>query len=374
MIYLLMFGITAGLGALVQREKCAGIRAARIFLSMMIILIPSILGGLRSSTLGTDNITYAKQFETAVTTSARTILFSGNTEIMNRVLRLVVSRLTKDYHWYFFAVEVITMAFAYGGMYYFREKVPLWQSLLVYLFCFYCLRIHLIWQGAALAVVFFAFRYIELRRPVKYFLLVGLAMLFHMSAIIGALIWVFYRILEMPDGGERPVKLHPGVLVVSIFALIILLPVLTKALVQIGILPKSYATYANGPLLKLDREETVTRLPLLIIATVLYRDMSGKEPMWRFLYVMLWTEFLIAQYGSSFSHAWRISLYFGYFNMITIPCLIRVVRDERGERTAASFLMIAYLAAFWVYWFVLNNRGFTYPVYPYISDVFPALV
>jgi len=370
MVYLLMFGVTALLGWLVQQRPFRYDKGLRFLLSILIVLIPSILGGMRSRYLGTDNIVYARQFEQAVASSARAIMegFGGSNELMPRVLRLAISRLTRDYHWYFFAIELITMGFAYAGMYHFRDKVPLWLSLTVYMFCFYCLRIHLVWQGVATAIIFYAFRYVVEERPVKYFLLTVLAFLFHSSALLGLLIYLVYYCLSLPDKRNPLIRMDPARLILVMIIAVIAVPAVASVLIKLKVLPKVYSDYIPG-ITRLDPEESITRLPLLLVATLLYRDVEQRDPLFRFLYVMLWAEFLTAQLGSGNSHAWRISLYFAYFNMLTIPYLLKVVRNDRTDKGIGYALVLLYLGVFWVFWFVLNNRGFKYPVYPFITDL-----
>ena len=146
------------------------------------------------------------------------------------------------------------------------------------------------------------------------------------------------------------------------------LPVLVRTMSGLGILAKSYDAYTRG-IVTIDYGETVSRLPLLLIATAMYKPVSKKNPLYCFVYTLLWSEIALAQFGTINYHGYRISLYAGYGSIVALPMLIQGGKNK-ASRFMISVLLLLYLFIFWDIYTVHNMRGFHYPVYPYMTDLF----
>lgn len=75
-----------------------------------------------------------------------------------------------------------------------KYSVSKYESLIIYIAVFYVFSLNGIRQAAAIAVAFWGYKYIEERKPVRYFLTCAVAVCFHYSALI---VFIFYPIYHL---------------------------------------------------------------------------------------------------------------------------------------------------------------------------------
>ena len=182
MTYIVTFGITA---FFVHRYQIAALRKKKdwsVFFAILAVMIPTVLGGIRSPYLGTDNLAYRTTFNVYAnrTMASFVNLMLRDPRMIARepgmtLLYYIVSRFTRDYHWMCFVTELISVVFLFKGLDAFREEIPMWLGMLVYLFCYYCLCINLVKQSMALSVSFYSIKYIRENKIGRFLLLTLLA-------------------------------------------------------------------------------------------------------------------------------------------------------------------------------------------------------
>ena len=106
MIYLIFFILSASAGLLANKSDT---RVGRIVLSGIAVLLPSILAGIRSSVVGTDNYYYFEPgFKVAAQTSKfSNVMFNLGMDPGTEFFFYIISRFTKDYHWVLFVFSRI---------------------------------------------------------------------------------------------------------------------------------------------------------------------------------------------------------------------------------------------------------------------------
>lgn len=364
MIYPIVFiASSLSLAASVYFEERANNLLKTVFLCLA-ILVPSVLGGIRSEYIGTDNLVYRVEFiNISNIQSFSQIITSVQEEPLYLVLVFFVSRFTSDYHWLCFVTELLTMIFITEGIRKFKNHIPVGIGMLIYLFCYYCNMLNLVRQGIALAICFYALSYAFERRWVKYCLLVVVAILFHSSAYIALLVIVVFKFID----GEKTTRNIIGLILISAIGLF-LIPKLVEMLVSYGIFPQKYLTYMKRGV-TISRKHTVYRLPILLLSTLFYRKIAENDSDYKYFYSLLWVEMISAQMASVLDSAYRISLYFGYSSIVVIPLFRWAFKDNRANRMIVYFLILLYVVLYWVYFCVFNNYGFRYPTFPFVSDI-----
>lgn len=83
-----------------------------------------------------------------------------------------------------------TTFFYLNGIWFFRREIRIEWAFISYSYMFFG-SFNTMRQYLAMAIVFFAFRYVIERKPIKYFAFVVIAMLFHSSAVIAILIYFY---------------------------------------------------------------------------------------------------------------------------------------------------------------------------------------
>lgn len=153
------------------------------------IVLLSLLAGLRSTNVGTDTLGYYS-------------IFHG-TDIYEMepglplVIRLV--KIFSDNATVFFLVVSFLIVFLFIRAFWeYKEICPLHYSFFLFYFLVYFMTFSGIRQWLAAAIVFFASHYLLLKNRVLPFVMgIGIATLFHMSAIVSVLIlglWVVFQV------------------------------------------------------------------------------------------------------------------------------------------------------------------------------------
>ena len=172
---------------------------ARIFYLLLMIIIPSVLAGLRAETVGTDILIYGKNMmiEAERATSFSGLLASDitMTEVGYQFYAYIVSRFFSGLGWWLFFTQLFIMTFFVLGIYKFRNDISLWKAMAVFMFCFYHLSFNIMRQSMAMSVLLFAFYYLTRKKYVTYFSLSIFAATFHTFALFVGLIifclWIF---------------------------------------------------------------------------------------------------------------------------------------------------------------------------------------
>lgn len=173
------------------------------------ILLLIIFAGLRDRIVGTDTGTYINGYER--------INFSidvwESTEIGFTFLMLACKFFTDEYYILLTAIATITVVCYTAGILQLSKRyetsIFLFITLGIYTFFFNGAR-----QGIAASICFFALKWLLDRQKIPYFVLVGLAALFHHSALIAA---PLYFTVSLRTGWRQIVAVVIGTVVMIIF-------------------------------------------------------------------------------------------------------------------------------------------------------------
>lgn len=108
-------------------------------------------------------------------------------------LSFISKALMGNFQFIFIFYGFFTTLFFMLGIWYFRREINVDWAMMYYLTTFFFGIFNTIRQFLAMAIVFFAFRYVIEKKWIRYFIAVGIAALFHNSAIVAVIIY-FYGI------------------------------------------------------------------------------------------------------------------------------------------------------------------------------------
>lgn len=152
-----------------------------IFLLPVIVLLV-IFSGTRYQS-GNDWRGYQEVFESAVSESSGLLDFSGRMEPGYMLMNNAVATLGGDLWWIFMLFSVLNLYFFCKGFMKYTPFVSV--ALLLYMrFSYLQLDFMFLRQGLAIAMFFYAIKYIKIENPYKYFFLISISCLFHISSII----------------------------------------------------------------------------------------------------------------------------------------------------------------------------------------------
>lgn len=376
MEYIITFSITIILTYIFEHSKRQINRIVyAILLGCIIILIPSILGGIRDISVGTDTEIYQQLFHECVNKKLPDIIYENankigeNLEPVFLVYLWVISRITKNFYGFQFINSLLTFGIFFVGANHYKKKYSLVVMVSLYFFMFYCAFLNYARQGLALSIVFLSFRFMEEKNLIRFLITVIIAACIHLSAIVILPAYLLFLLLKK---GKSDVY----VLIMVIFLLSLLLigpqivyAFMTKA-AELGFREKTILKYARrfnwNETYLIHGSQLLMCMPQLLIFTFYYKRMSKESDVYCPYYIMSWIQFALTIIGSVDANFARISYYYNYSIFILFGEIFRQNKNNR-QMFIAKIMFLLYLVSFWLAFTVNNLYYFTLPVYPYVS-------
>lgn len=377
MIYFCCFLTVIALTNLYERSsKTVGNKILHNVLGLIIVLIPSLLGGLRDVTVGTDNMVYRRLFLGCFSRSLKdAIVFSqarfGEIEKGFVVFVWLISRLGNNYAIFTFSTSLLTFSLFFLGLKNYQDRFSITLMMMVYLFIFYCPLYNYVRQGIALSIIFYSWKFAQKKQPFKFFIATIIASSMHVSAIAALLIYIiiYYR-------GKFGTYTNTIVMcIISIFVLSIGPPLIYNILIFLskqGIRSEIVLLYAskvsNVQHYNFFSEQIFVRsVPQLILFIVFYKKLVSFDDTFKGYYLMCWVQFFLTFIGMSlWEPIARLALYFNYSELMLFPGLVKCTKS-RKQKLLFIVGIFLYCVTYWFVFTVLNYDGFTLPVYPYTS-------
>ena len=147
---------------------------------------------LRAETVGFDTHEYVEYYRYFL--QVGNLNFRDNMEPLYELF-VRIAALAGNPHVVFILAALATIFFMMAGLWWLRDQLDLGLVMFFYLCFFYLQTFNVVRQCFAVAILFFAFRFISERKFILYVLFVYLAYLMHSAAIIGLLLY--------PMGSEK---------------------------------------------------------------------------------------------------------------------------------------------------------------------------
>lgn len=195
--YIVCFVLTCTTTFISSYYKKHGRRVEFCFFSLISILLPCLLAALRANTVGTDMLIYGESlFNNSLKTSFYEFVINRDNEWLYYFLVYISSHVFEDIRFQYFFIELLTFAPIYLTL--MRDKESnryAWLGLWVYFFWLFPYSLNLMRQSIAISIIFWAFKYVEHKCLKKYVICVLIASMFHVTALIGIIIYPLYYIV-----------------------------------------------------------------------------------------------------------------------------------------------------------------------------------
>lgn len=208
LLYLVMILVV---GYCTRKVQNASSKKELIIFSMVTILFPSIVAGMRYG-IGTDYFPYID-------------IFDGNykriddVEPIFKILVKTIQLFTDNYSVIFFVIMLLTVTFTFFGLYYFKNEVNMATGMTLFMTTYYFTAYNICRQSLSVAIVFYAMTYLFRDKGWKnsliYILLVLLAGGIHYSSL-PVLILVVFRYWPIYKKPKQVMLLLIAVFVVSV--------------------------------------------------------------------------------------------------------------------------------------------------------------
>lgn len=357
-MYLIAFGLTILCTYIAEKSFKKEKKIVGIFFSILAVLIPSILAGLRSRNIGTDIEVYIEPYfkKALVYKNFFRYYSSVKSDLLYLGVLYLVSRLTNNIQILFFVLELIIMIFLYLGIYNFRGKASMPLMMMVFLTFFYNRTLNLSRQSISIIIVFFAMKYVWERKLWKYIFFTIIAAGFHYSAVFTLVIYFLYGLTYKQ--GKTFLKIAIVVTIILVFANF---QNFFIYLIRSGILPSKYTHYIEAQQGSFNFFETVFRVIIITMMGTTLEAFYKLDTNNKFLYFILILDVLIYQFGIISEYTQRISLYFGINTIYVLPQFVNSVKQETSNRKISVLLISSILITYWFINYVYLGIGETYP-------------
>ncbi|HOO05934.1 MAG TPA: EpsG family protein [Ruminococcus sp.] len=150
-----------------------------------IVLILSLVSGLRASVVGIDTYSYYSIFE-AVYNDDPTLAWRNIEPTFLYICKLLL-HISTNPNFLLFLFALLANSLIILRLWDFKDVAPFPWMIACYYSSFYFLSMNIVRQFCAIAIIFFATRYLFERKYIVYMFALGLAYLFHRSALVGLL-------------------------------------------------------------------------------------------------------------------------------------------------------------------------------------------
>ncbi len=147
-------------------------------------VIISLLAGLRAETVGIDTVHYIEKFQYIANGQPK--LAYGLEETFKGICAVLL-KIWNNSSFLFLLFALVTNVLIFKRLWDFKDYISLSWASIVYFGVFYFMTFNILRQFVAIAIVFFATRYVSQRKYLKFLIFVAIATLFHKSALLGIL-------------------------------------------------------------------------------------------------------------------------------------------------------------------------------------------
>lgn len=374
-VYLIGFAVSTALIAYAQKKRSS------LFFSISVIalLIPCLIAGLRSQDVGTDIMVYVKNLTVAAIRADSLQeyfnsywyldwrnMYVQDIEPAFSLMVYLVAKLTHSLGAVLFVIQAVIILPIYAALSRNRKTVPVWLGMLIYYFLYYNATLNQMRQWVAMAFLLLAFQMLRERKKGLLMLFSVVGFLFHFSAIIVIAVYAVYWLLWAPRRiglAQQNLKVQsPTLIAVILFAVAMLLvmnlPLVLKLFSLVGF--NRYNNYLDGGQFQIMLNQIILRLPLLAVLAVSWKELNKEDKAAPFYLAMVLLDIVASQLVSVDVNAIRIGYFFAIYAVLWIPSVYRAC-GSGVKRTTITVLLVAYAVFFWYYTYVVQLRHETYP-------------
>lgn len=366
LIYIVVFCLSAFFAYLAQRFENKKILT--IIFSIIAILIPSILAGVRDLTIGTDIGVYGKTFfnRAVISNSFQEYSKICETEVGYRLVNYIVSRFTNNVNIFLFILEFIIIGIVYIAFYQRRKDTPIWLCMLCYLFLFYNRLLNLLRQGIALSIIIYSYKYLDKNELKKYLIAVIIATLFHTTAIFAITLY-FIKIVSKSKSRKALIP------IISMVILVLILgygKILSFLIYNIGIVSTRYAIYLPSANFSFNLVETLV-LCFFVILAIVFSKKVNKLNQNNMLYILIgFFGIILTQLSGVADYADRIAFYYTGIYPIMLASIPQNVGKNKIDKFTLNYVIIMLFFVFWYWKFIKMGSCETYPYTSAILGIF----
>lgn len=354
------------------------------------VFFTCFLASVRDSTIGTDVMLYGDRlFYQAYNDNLISFLSNNSQEPLFLILTYILSKISNRYV-YYFVLQLLAFLPLYVTLLGRNFKKKAWIGVLLYYLWLYSYSLNLMRQTIAVSLLIFGTKYILHRKYINYFIIICLAMGFHITGIIGLVPLIMYKVLVYePNSYLESQKHRYNQYTIktnhSFFSFELLKRKYHIILNSLCILTTVGIVFWGSSIISVIHTLTgrfgyqvnhisgsfnfnaryflVMMFLLFIIYIILKHQKTNKEPENQLYLMLLLSGIILFQLMGISFQMYRVSLYFTSYLIIFIPKTLSI---QKGWKHHCSLIISIILLSYLLYQTVVLNTW--NEIYPYSSE------
>lgn len=373
--------ILCGLG-----EKCQKYKVLSNILISLAVLCVAFLAGMRDYTIGVDTESYTKWFFCNAgqfrSFTAFYDHYSDAYEVGFALWTYMISKVSDSYNVFLFLTACVIYGFSMCAIHYYRNVCSISLVWLFFIFLTCTEALNITRQYMAMAIVIWAFHYVEEKKILRYIIWTIIAISFHVSAVFSVVIIIIYFILQ-----KKNTAVNRAIIVGGFCFLIIGYGLIVDVFSHIGFIADKLAIYTKGASYSFQLNPLLIRLPYSMLI-LLERSAFSRESRTNiiskkllladnsnsyfqinkenadFLIVLLFVEMMLCQMRGINVGFYRMTGFFYIFKFVSYSRIVSM--KSSGAKPIFYLVTYAYILVIFVYWTIILKSGH---IYPYTSEI-----
>jgi hypothetical protein len=368
MIYFIVFTISIFTTYLAEYSIRRESRFSFYLFSIIAIVIPSALAGVRDTGIGADTMGYVDiVFNSIIKVDSLKELYDvyfsqsivgGHIEFTYLLLNYIVSLFSDNVNWLYFFANLITCIFFYIAAYDNREKASMWLVMTFFFFLFYNQSYNLVRQSLALSMTIYAFKYIEAKKWLKIIIWFVVILNTHATGYGFILLFAAHYIFSLKN--KRIRVFLATIFFIGIVSIYLLFDRLLLFVISIGLVQNKFLEYIS---IEGGFTESIFIMYLLFVVLLFVIKLitiKQDEKLGYYIYnkiigILLFNLSIISQWS------FRLSFYINVIDCIIIPRTLHLLSFSKKKSEILHILTILLLIIVWAWLIIINNEHATYP-------------
>ena len=357
LIYYLFFFITFIVSCIAQKK----INNKKIFvlLSIICIIIPSILAGLRQSGIGTDTRYYIdfifnKVSEVQNIKQLFFVITTYSIEFGYIIFNFIISRFTDNLNIMYFFLQLVIMSISYYSFVkYSKQNFNI--IYLIFNLLYFNRTLNICRQSIAIAFILMSYKYINQKKLYKFIIIVLIASFFHKTALVFLPAYFILNFIKEKNCDFRKICIITSLLLILVFFKNII-PIFITSF-NIG---EKYYKYLSGENINISTFIILVKFIQICIFLAFYKQLvkvNANNKDFIFLTILDLIMYLFGFYGF---YLQRMSFYFEIFNVFVISDLVTCVKTK-NEQLIITFAIILLSIMYSYYIYGILGWGETAP-------------
>lgn len=255
-LYFAVFVLSAYLAHLAGKALRNGWHVLGVVLTISAALPPVVLSGLRSEHVGTDTSGYVSHLHSAAVSSNNFVELwlhsQGTLGLGYTLLSWVSVNLSQDIRVFLFGTAAVQIFIVLIALVRLPELQYLGLAYFVYQVLYFNESLNMVRQSLAHSVLIMALSFMLTSNIVKHYVSIGIAMMFHPTAIIGLIFFPLYRMYNGPgrwmdvERQNLNQRLKTIVIIMAGTLALALFKPIARVLVEGGLFHSNYLEYLTG--------------------------------------------------------------------------------------------------------------------------------